>query len=141
MLIAREAHAQAVEDFAHELDDAEVQQGIQRAVRADRLRHEQLLARIRNVGRFGQQIAQRVAIGAKLYEGIAPQSAKRTIDALHDLGVIEQGARRGEWSITDPLLRRYLTDLPLSGPVIIEKSGGASNRARASGSVRVEKPR
>ncbi len=129
MLIARESHVQAVEDFTHELEDAHVQQGIDRAVRADRLRHEQLLARIRSIGRFGQQVAQRIAIGAKLYDGIAPQSAKRTIDQLHDLGIIERGARRGEWSVTDPLLRRFLRELPLAGPVIIEKSVRGSTRA------------
>src|ERR1039458_3377913 len=78
MLIARESHAEAVHELTHELDDAIVRRGADRALAAEHLRHEQLLARIRAVGRFGQLVAQRVALGAVLYDRIAPQTANRT---------------------------------------------------------------
>jgi len=122
MLIARESHAEAVHELAHELDDAIVRRGGNRALAAERLRHEQLLARIRAVGRFGQLLAQRVALGAVLYDSIAPQTANRTLRALQDIGVIAGGARRGQWHVVDPLVRRYLRDLPLEGPLIISKN-------------------
>jgi hypothetical protein len=138
MLIARESHAEAVHELAHDLDDAIVRRGADRALAAERLRHEQLLARIRGVGRFGQLLAQRVALGAVLYESIAPQTANRTLKSLQDLGVIAAGARRGQWLVIDPLVRRYLRDLPFEGPVIIPKSGGATATARGG---RREPPR
>jgi DNA-binding transcriptional ArsR family regulator len=124
MLIARESHAEAVQELAYELDDAIVRRGSDRALAAERLRHEQLLARIRAIGRFGQLLAQRVALGAVLYDGIAPQTANRTLKSLQDLGVIASGTRRGQWLIIDPLMRRYLRDLPLEGPVIVRKPRG-----------------
>lgn len=123
MLIARESHAEAVQELTRELDDAIVTRGSDRALHAERLRHEQLLERIRSVGRFGQLLAQRVAVGAVLYDGIAPQTASRTLKTLQNLGVIAPGERRGQWSVLDPLLRRYLRELPLAGPAIIQRRG------------------
>ncbi|MGO9977134.1 MAG: AAA family ATPase [Solirubrobacteraceae bacterium] len=121
MLIARESHAEAVHELLHELDDAIVRRGADRALAAERLRHEQLLARIRAVGRYGQLLAQRVALGAVLYDGIAPQTANRTLKSLQDLGVIAPGVRRGHWLVVDPLVGRYLRNLPVEGPVIVRK--------------------
>ena len=121
MLIARESHAEAVHELTHELDDAIIRRGADRALAAEHLRHEQFLARIRAVGRFGQLLAQRVALGAVLYDRIAPQTANRTLKSLQDLGVIAPGTRRGQWLVTDPLMRRYLQDLPLEGPMIVRK--------------------
>jgi DNA-binding transcriptional ArsR family regulator len=134
MLIARESHAEAVQELEHDFDDAIVRRGIDRALQAERLRHEQLLARIRAVGRFGQLVAQRVALGAVLYEGIAPQTANRTLKSLRDLGVIAAGARRGQWLVIDPLIRRYLGALPLEGPVIVQKTRRSTTPAEGRGS-------
>jgi hypothetical protein len=122
MLIARESHAEAIQQLTHELDDAIVTRGIDRAIAAERLRHEQLLARIRSIGRYGQLLAQRVALGAVLYQGIASQTANRTLNAMRDLGLITPGHRHGQWLILDPLVRRYLTALPIEGPVILRHS-------------------
>jgi uncharacterized protein len=112
MLVAQQAHAVAVEDLRRHLDDAAVVAGLARAMRADRLKHEQTLARIRSINRHAQRVAERVARGQSLYEDLNPRTAATTLERLRDAGVIERGSRRGEWSIGDPLLRRYLAALP-----------------------------
>ena len=112
MLIAQQAHAVAIEELRRRLDDAVVVEGLVRAMRADRLKHEQTLQRIRSINRHAQRVAERVARGEPLYEGLNPRTAAGTLDRLRDAGVIERGTRRGQWSIGDPLLRRYLAALP-----------------------------
>jgi hypothetical protein len=112
MLVAQQAHAVAVEELRRRLDDAAVVAGLARAMRADRLKHEQTLARIRSINRHAQRVAERVARGQSLYEDLNPRTAATTLERLRDAGVIERGSRRGEWSIGDPLLRRYLAALP-----------------------------
>jgi uncharacterized protein len=112
MLIAQQAHAVAVEELRRRLDDATVVAGIVRAMRADRLKHEQTLARIRAINRHAQRMAERVARGEPLYEALNPRIAAGTLERLRDAGIIERGSGRGQWSISDPLLRRYLAALP-----------------------------
>ena len=109
MLIAQKTHELSLEELTHEIDDALVRVGRDRAMMADRLKHEQTLERIRLLGRHAQKMAQRVATGATLYEGLAPQTASRTLDALHDAGIVDRHERR--WSISDPLMRDYLAAL------------------------------
>jgi len=112
MLIAQQAHGAAIEELRRRLDDATVVAGLQRAMRGDRLKHEQTLARIRSINRHAQRVAERVARNEPLYEDLNPRTAARTLERLRDAGVLERGTRRGEWSIGDPLLRRYLAALP-----------------------------
>jgi hypothetical protein len=112
MLIAQQAHGAAIEELRRRLDDATVVAGIARAMRADRLKHEQTLARIRAINRHAQRMAERVARGEPLYEGLNPRVAAGTLERLRDAGIVERGAGRGQWSIGDPLLRRYLAALP-----------------------------
>lgn len=112
MLIAAQAHATAIEDLTRELDDAAVRVGIERAMRVDRLKHEQTLARIRSLSRHAQRVAERVARAEPTYEGLNPGTASRTLQRLRDAGVVEHGRQRGDWVIGDPLLRRYLAALP-----------------------------
>jgi hypothetical protein len=81
-------------------------------MRAERLKHEQTLERIRSISRYAQRLAQRVATGARLYEGIAPQNARRALRGLRDAGIVDHTGRRGGWVVLDPLLRRYLAELP-----------------------------
>ena len=66
---------------------------------------------MRALGRHAQRIVERVALGTKLYQGLAPDVANQTLRALRDAGIIEHHGR-GEWRIFDPLLRRYLQQLP-----------------------------
>jgi uncharacterized protein len=112
MLIAQQAHAAAVEELRRRLDDATVVAGLRRAMRGDRLKHEQTLARIRSINRHAQRVAERVARGEPVYGDLNPRTAARTIERLRDAGVVDRGVRRGEWTIGDPLLRRYLAALP-----------------------------
>jgi hypothetical protein len=109
MLIAQKTHEISLEELTHEIDDAVVQVGRERAMLADRLKHEQTLERIRLLGRHAQKMAQRVAVGATLYEGLAPQTASRALESLRDAGIIDRQGRR--WSVADPLMRDYLAAL------------------------------
>jgi len=108
MLLAQHAHAGAVEELRHEIDHALVVQALDRALRQERLRHEQQLELIRTLGRHAERMAIRVAAGAELYADLKPQQASRGLDALHDRGLITRGDRQGEWTVIDPLLRSYL---------------------------------
>ena len=72
---------------------------------------DQTLAHVRTLGRHAQRIVERVALGTKLYQGLAPDVANQTLRALRDAGIVEHHGH-GEWRIFDPLLRRYLQQLP-----------------------------
>ena len=111
MLIAQQAHYVATLEPTRRIDVAHVGAGTERALASDRLKHEQTLAHIRTLGRHAQRLAERVALGTKLYQGLAPDVANKTLRALRDAGIIEHHGR-GEWRIFDPLLRRYLQQLP-----------------------------
>lgn len=131
MLVAQQAHALAVEELADVLDDAIVAAALPRAMRSEALRHQQTLQQIRQIGSQAQKLAQRVALGAVLYEGMRASTAARTMLRLRDAGIVEQGAQRDSWRVGDPLLRRFLADLPLLGRVTIAQTGGG--RASLSG--------
>ena len=107
MLIAQQAHAQAIEELAYNVDHASVVVALERALSSEQLRHQQQLERIRAAGRFAERMAIRVAVKAELYQSLKPQQAARALNALRDIGVIER-ERQGRWYVIDPLLRRYL---------------------------------
>jgi uncharacterized protein len=111
MLIAQQAHYVATLELTRHVDLAHVGAGFERALASDRLKHEQTLAYLRSLGRHAQRMAERVALGAKLYEGLAPDVANQTLRALRNAGIIEHHGR-GEWRIFDPLLRLFLQELP-----------------------------
>jgi hypothetical protein len=124
MLVAQQAHGLAVEELRNELDDATVAAALPRAMRSEALRHQQTLQQIRQIGSHAQKLAQRVALGTVLYEGMQASTAWRTMARLRDAGIVEQGAHRDSWRIGDPLLRRFLADLPLLGRVTIDQTAG-----------------
>lgn len=111
MLIAQQAHYVATLEPTRRIDAAHVGAGTERALASDRLKHEQTLAHIRTLGRHAQRLAERVALATKLYQGLAPDVANQTLRALRDAGIVEHRGR-GEWRVFDPLLRRYLQQLP-----------------------------
>lgn len=111
MLIAQQAHYVATLELSRHVDLAHVGAGFERAMTSDRLKHEQTLAHLRSLGRHAQRMAERVALSDKLYQGLAPDTANQTLRALRDAGIIEHHGR-GEWRIFDPLLRRFLRQLP-----------------------------
>jgi DNA-binding transcriptional ArsR family regulator len=107
MLIAQQAHAQAIEELRWVIDHAMVVAALGRALASEQLRHQQQLERIRAASRFAERIAIRVAADAELYRNLKPQQASRALNALRDIGVVER-ARQGRWYVIDPLLRHYL---------------------------------
>ncbi len=107
MLIAQQAHMQAIEELRHAIDHAMVLAALDRALAAEKLRHQQQLDRIRASARYGERMAIRVAAAAELYHGLKPQQASRALNALRDIGVVER-AGQASWYVVDPLLRRYL---------------------------------
>jgi hypothetical protein len=108
MLIAQHAQLVAIETVAQQVDDAIVQEGLDRAMRGERAAHEQALTEIRSCGRHAQVLAQRVAGGDRLYQDLAADAAARTLRRLEDHGLVERTGRRGGWRVVDPLLARYL---------------------------------
>jgi hypothetical protein len=61
MLIAQQAHAQALEELSREIDHAAVVAALGRAMSSEPLRHQQQLERIGAAGRFAERMAIRVA--------------------------------------------------------------------------------
>ena len=110
MLIAREALTAALADHTQRVAVEHVRAGWQLALSADHLRHEQTLERIR-LTKNAQKVAMRIARGQKPYPGLNPSAAQRALRALELAGVAET-AHRGEWRISEPLLRHYLAQLP-----------------------------
>lgn len=121
MLLAQQAHLICIEELSRAIDNAMVVQALDRALAAERLRHEQQIERIRAAGRHAERIAIRVAAGAELYADLRPEQASRALNALRDVGVIDRGERHGQWFFTDPLLRRYLAGRRLE-PLSFERS-------------------
>lgn len=107
MLIAQKAHLTSIELDVRAIDLNVVEQGLQTAMAGDRLAHEQIVERIRRSHRLGLLVAERVAVGRAVYTGLPRGAVRRALEALRDDGIIES-ASRGEWRITNPLLRRYL---------------------------------
>jgi hypothetical protein len=137
MLLAQHAHDDARAEVTREIDDGLVAAALVQAMASERLRHQQSLEQIRGHGKHAQKLAQRVALEAVLYEGIPSSVAAKTMNRLRDAGVVDQapsrsGGRRSDWRITDPLLRRYLSELPLLGRVTMPQgSASASSETRA----------
>jgi DNA-binding transcriptional ArsR family regulator len=123
MLLIQQAHTGAVEELRREIDHALVVEGLERALRQERLRHDQQLELIRTLGRHAERMAIRVAAGAELYTGLQPQQASRGLAALRDRGLVARGDRQGQWTVIDPLLRRYLADRRVE-PLSFVRSAG-----------------
>jgi uncharacterized protein len=107
MLIARETFTVAMaarEDRTIELADA--RGGYDLALQADRLRHEEIVQRLRSVS-HAHQVATRLARGGRPYSGSASANVRRALAMLERAGIAEHRGR-GDWSIPEPLLRHYL---------------------------------
>lgn len=111
MLIARETLAVALarrEAATVELGD--VQGGYELAMQADRLRHEEIVERLRSTAHT-YAIALRVARGKHPYTGTSSSGARRALNTLERAGIAEHRGR-GEWIIPEPLLRSFLAARP-----------------------------
>ena len=107
MLIARETLTIALarrEGRTIELGD--VRGGHELAMQADRLRHEEIVERLRSTA-HAYPIALRVARGQHPYSGTPSSSARRALSMMERAGIAERHGR-GDWIIPEPLLRSYL---------------------------------
>jgi hypothetical protein len=111
MLIARETLTVSLtrpQTRAVELGD--VRGGYELAMQADRLRHEEIIERLRSTA-HAYPIALRVARGQHPYSGTASSAARRALTMMEKSGIAERRGR-GDWIIAEPLLRAYLADRP-----------------------------
>jgi uncharacterized protein len=111
MLIARET---LTVSLAHpktrsiELGDA--RGGYEMAMQADRLRHEQIVERLR-ASTHAYSIALRVARGEHPYSGTPSSAVRRALNTMERAGIAERRGR-GDWLVPEPLLRAYLAERP-----------------------------
>lgn len=111
MLIARETLTVTLSH--REIDTVEigdVRGGYELAMQADRLRHEDAVERLRSTA-HAYAIAVRLARGLRPYSGTAPSAARRALSMMERAGIAEHHGR-GDWTIPEPLLRKYLAERP-----------------------------
>lgn len=112
MLIAQKTHLTAVLLDVRAIDVGLVEQGYLAALQGDRPSHEQTVERIRQLHRLGLEVVRRVARGEPPYPNLPRGAVRRALEELRGAAIIESRGR-GDWQITNPLLRRYLAE---SGP-------------------------
>jgi hypothetical protein len=110
MLIAQKSHLTTVELDTRTVDLIVAEQGLLAAMAADRIAHEQVVERIRRLHKLGLVVAERVARDQPAYRGLPRGAVRRALESLRDAGIIESGGR-GQWSFSNPLLRRYVAGL------------------------------
>ncbi|HXQ00279.1 MAG TPA: ATP-binding protein [Solirubrobacteraceae bacterium] len=111
MLIARET---LTVTLSHReigtIEIGDVRGGYELAMQADRLRHEDAVERLRSTA-HAYPIAVRVARGRHPYSGTASSAARRALSMMERVGIAEHHGR-GDWTIPEPLLRKYLAERP-----------------------------
>ncbi len=111
MLIARETLSVTLARRAGDtIELADVHGGYELAMQADRLRHEEIVERLRSTA-HAYPIALRVARGTPPYSGTPSASARRALSMMERAGIAEH-RNRGDWLIPEPLLRSYLAARP-----------------------------
>ena len=115
MLIAAESYDLTLEQQTQSITADTVAVATQRSMLRDKLKHEQILDRIRSIkaqrGPAALHVAQRVAKGEQPYlKPYHPEQVSRALRDMRNMGLIENPSR-GYWRFTDPLLRRYLAEL------------------------------
>jgi hypothetical protein len=110
MRIAQQTHLVSIELDTRAIDLELVQVGLGRALEGDRPTMEQVVERIRLLHKHGLAVARAAAAGRPPPRHLHPGVRDRVLKLLRDAGIVEHEAR-GEWRVTDPLLRRYLAEL------------------------------
>jgi len=111
MLIARETVSVSLSRrLERTINFGDVVGGWELAMQADRLRHEEIVERLRSTA-HAYSVAIRVARGERPYAGMAPAAARRALTMMEKAGIAER-SRRGTWRIPEPLLRNYLASRP-----------------------------
>jgi hypothetical protein len=109
MLIARETLTVALARPEHRtIELGDVRGGHDLAMQADRLRHEEIVERLRSTA-HAYPIALRVARAQRPYSGTASSAARRALTMMEKAGIAERRGR-GDWIIPEPLLRAYLAE-------------------------------
>lgn len=111
MLIARETLTVTLaRRESRRIEHGDVRGGHELAMQADRLRHEELVERLRSTA-HAYPIALRVARGQRPYSGTPSSGVRRALSMMERAGIAEHRGR-GDWTIPEPLLRRYLAARP-----------------------------
>ena len=107
MLIARETLTVTLaRGEGRRIELGDVRGGQELAMQADRLRHEEIVERLRSTA-HAYSIALRVARGQRPYSGTPSSGARRALSMMERAGIAERHGR-GDWVIPEPLLRSYL---------------------------------
>jgi uncharacterized protein len=107
MLIARETLTISLaRREGRGIEHGDVRGGQELAMQADRLRHEEIVERLRSTA-HAYSIALRVARGQRPYSGTPSSGARRALSMMERTGIAERHGR-GDWVIPEPLLRSYL---------------------------------
>ncbi len=107
MLIARETlTVMLARRDGRRIEHGDVLGGQELAMQADRLRHDEIVERLRSAA-HAYPIALRVARGHRPYSGTPSSGARRALSMMERAGIAEHHGR-GDWIIPEPLLRRYL---------------------------------
>jgi hypothetical protein len=107
MLIARETLTVTLtRREGRGIEFGDVRGGYELAMQADRLRHEEIVERLRSTA-HAYPIALRVARGQRPYSGTPSSGARRALNMMERAGIAERHGR-GDWVIPEPLLRSYL---------------------------------
>jgi hypothetical protein len=109
MLIAQKTHLTSVLLDTHDIDLSTVEQGYRAAVEGERVSHEQIVERLRQSHQYALQVARRIAGREPPYRDLPSNSVRRALEQLRNIGIARSEGR--EWSVTDPLLARYLSEL------------------------------
>jgi hypothetical protein len=111
MLIARETVSVALSRRRERrVEYGDVLGGWELAMQADRLRHEDIVERLRSSAHT-YPIAIRVARGERPYSGTPSAAARRALAVMERAGIAARTGR-GAWTIPEPLLREYLATRP-----------------------------
>ncbi len=111
MLVARETLTVSLAPpGVRTIELGDVRGGYDLAMQADRLRHEEIVERLRSTA-HAYPIALRVARAQHPYSGTASSAARRALTTMEKAGIAERRGR-GDWIVPEPLLRAYLADRP-----------------------------
>ncbi len=111
MLIARETLTVTLaRRDGRRIELGDVRGGQELAMQADRLRHEEIIERLRSTA-HAYPIALRLARGQRPYSGTPSSGARRALSMMERAGIAEHHGR-GDWVIPEPLLRNYLAARP-----------------------------
>ncbi len=111
MLIARETLTVTLaRGEGRRIELGDVRGGQELAMQADRLRHEEVIERLRSTA-HAYPIALRLARSQRPYSGTASSGASRALNMMERAGIAERHGR-GDWVIPEPLLRSYLAARP-----------------------------